>query len=119
MQMQLHHIQLAAPPGGEEAARAFFGELLGLQEVPKPANLAGRGGVWFRCGQHGLNIGIEEDFRPAQKAHPAFQVQDLETLRARLETHGVTTSQDEPLPGYQRFYAHDPFGNRLEFVTPL
>lgn len=115
--MQFHHILLAAPPGSEGAAREFFGGLLGLEETPKPANLIARGGVWFRCGQQELHIGIEHDFKPARKAHPAFQVANLDELRERLAGHGVTVWEDEPLPGYRRFYANDPFGNRLEFLT--
>lgn len=107
LKIELHHLQLAAPPGGEAAARVFFGELLGLEEVPKPANLVGRGGVWFRCGQHELHIGIEKDFRAAKKAHPAFQVQNLEDLQERLEMNGVTASQDEPLPGVSHLSSID------------
>lgn len=114
--MRFHHVLLAAPPGGEEAARAFYAGLLGLEEIPKPANLVGRGGVWFRSGQLELHIGIEQDFRPAQKAHPAFEVENLERLRERLERAGVPVSDDEPLSGYVRFHARDPFGNRLEFL---
>jgi catechol 2,3-dioxygenase-like lactoylglutathione lyase family enzyme len=112
------HVQLAAPSGGEARARAFFGGLLGLEEVPKPANLAGRGGAWFRGPGFELHVGVEDDFRPARKAHLARQVSDLKLLRRRLREHGVETWGDEPLPGRERFYASDPFGNRLEFLSP-
>jgi catechol 2,3-dioxygenase-like lactoylglutathione lyase family enzyme len=106
--VRLDHVQLAAPAGCEEEARRFFGELLGLREIEKPPSLAARGGVWF---EH-LHIGVEDDFRPARKAHPAFAVDDLDALAARL---GDVT-WDDGLPGVRRFYAADPWGNRLEFV---
>lgn len=111
----LDHAQLAAPAGCEEKARWFYGEVLGLPELEKPAELRARGGCWFFCGAHQLHIGVEGDFRPALKAHPALRVADLDALRSRLNAHGIVT-QDDPLPGIRRFYAHDPWGNRLEFV---
>ena len=114
----LVHVQLAAPPGSEEQARRFFGELLGMEELPKPEALRSRGGVWFRCGVHQLHIGIEKDFKPNRKAHPAFAVRDLAALRARLLKAGIETIEDEALPQAERFYASDPFGNRLEFLEP-
>ncbi len=110
-------MQLAAPPGCEEEARAFFGSLLGLEELPKPEALRCRGGVWFRCGAQELHIGIEHDFAPALKAHPAFRVEGLDALRMRLERGGTATRVEEAaVPGIKRFYAADPFGNRLEFL---
>ena len=109
------HMQLAMPRGSEQAARAFYGETLGLPELAKPAALAGRGGVWFRCGDRELHLGVEDDFRPQRKGHPAFRVDDLAGLRARLETAGAAISEDVPLPGRARFETRDPFGNRLEF----
>jgi catechol 2,3-dioxygenase-like lactoylglutathione lyase family enzyme len=118
----IHHVQLAGPAGCEEEARGFYGGLLGLLELDKPGTLAGRGGVWFECGTHQLHIGIEEDFQPARKAHPAFQLVNLTTLtalEAELELAGVQVQPDDKLTGYKRFYAFDPFGNRLEFVCPL
>ena len=115
----IHHVQIAAPPGSEEAARRFYGSILGLEEVPKPANLAGRGGAWFRGPGAEIHVGIEGDFRPARKAHVALQVRDLTAFRTHLEGQGVATREDEPLPGYRRFYADDPFGNRLEFLEPV
>ena len=101
-------MQLAAPPGCEAEARRFFGGVLGLREVEKPPALAARGGVWFEQ----LHVGVEEEFRPARKAHPAFVVDDLDALAARLGD----VEWDEALPGTRRFYARDPWGNRLEFV---
>lgn len=115
---RIHHVQIAAPPGSEADARRFYGEILGLDEVSKPANLAGRGGAWFRGAAVELHVGIEDAFRPARKAHVALQVRDLAVFRQRLEDAGIATRQDEPLPGYARFYADDPFGNRLEFLEP-
>lgn len=116
---RIHHVLLAAPPDSEGAARAFFRDLLGMREVPKPENLARRGGVWFELDGVQLHVGIEKEFRPAEKAHPAFEVDDLPGLHDRLTCAGVTTWEDEPYPGRDRFYARDPFGNRLEFLGPL
>jgi catechol 2,3-dioxygenase-like lactoylglutathione lyase family enzyme len=115
----LDHLQLAMPHGREADARAFYGGILGLPELKKPANLAARGGVWFALGSQQLHLGIEPDFRPARKAHPAFLVRDLAGLRGRLEQQGFAPYDDEPLAGYQRFYVGDPFGNRLEFLQPV
>ncbi|MCC2685378.1 MAG: methyltransferase protein [Paenibacillaceae bacterium] len=114
----IDHIQLAGPEGCEEAAREFFARLLGWPEIPKPANLIGRGGVWFRCGVHQVHIGVQKDFTPAKKAHPAFQVRELGELRERLKTGGVEVIDDDARAdeGAQRFYVNDPFGNRLEFL---
>jgi catechol 2,3-dioxygenase-like lactoylglutathione lyase family enzyme len=115
----LDHLQLAMPHGREADARAFYGGVLGLPELQKPPNLAARGGVWFALGSQQFHLGVEDDFRPARKAHPAFLVQDIRALRARLEQHGFTPYEDEPLSGYDRFYVADPFGNRLEFLQPI
>ena len=108
----LDHVQVAAPPGCEAEARAFYGALLGLPEVEKPAALAARGGVWFAF----LHVGVTPDFVPAAKAHPALRVTGLETLADRLVEAGVEVRWDEAIPGVARFYAEDPWGNRLEFV---
>ena len=115
----LDHVQVAAPRGCEEQARAFYGATLGLREVAKPEPLAGRGGVWFQAGAQQLHIGVEDDFQPARKAHPAFLVSDLAALRARLEAAGAPITEDVPLPGRIRFETRDPFGNRLEFQQLL
>jgi catechol 2,3-dioxygenase-like lactoylglutathione lyase family enzyme len=109
----LDHLQLAMPAGREAEARAFYGGILGLPEIGKPANLAVRGGVWFALGTQQLHLGVEGDFRPAKKAHPAFLVRDLGGLRARLEQAGFAPYEDEPLSGYDRFYIADPFGDAL------
>jgi len=111
----LDHVQLAIPAGGEDQARAFFVDLLGMREVPKPENLSSSG-CWFEGGGAHLHIGIDPDFRPATKAHPAFLVDDLSDLRERLETKGIATKDDKPVEGYARFFTHDPFGNRVELM---
>jgi catechol 2,3-dioxygenase-like lactoylglutathione lyase family enzyme len=114
----IHHIQLAMPRGEEEKARAFYGELLGLTEIGKPKTLNERGGLWFAIGALELHLGIEDDFRPAKKAHPGLLVDDLATLVKRLESAGYATRPDNLLEGYDRAYVHDPFGNRIELLQP-
>jgi catechol 2,3-dioxygenase-like lactoylglutathione lyase family enzyme len=113
---RIDHIQIAAPKGCERAAREFYGALLGLPEIEKPASLRARGGCWFQCGDQQLHIGVEPDFLPAKKAHPAFAVADLDKLRALLQGRSVKITSDDSLPGTRRFYAEDPWGNRLEFL---
>ncbi len=116
---RLHHVQLAMPAGAEDEARAFYAGALGLEEVAKPPALAARGGAWFRdAGGLELHLGVEEPFAPAKKAHPGIHVDDLDGLADRLRAAGHEITPDGELPGYRRFYAHDPFGNRLEFLTP-
>jgi catechol 2,3-dioxygenase-like lactoylglutathione lyase family enzyme len=112
----IDHVQVAGPPGCEAAARAFYGGLLGLREIPKPQSLAARGGVWFELGSQELHIGVEQDFRPALKAHPAFLCADADALAAALESSGAPVSWDSAVAGVRRFYTADPFGNRLEIV---
>jgi catechol 2,3-dioxygenase-like lactoylglutathione lyase family enzyme len=115
----IEHVQLAAPKGCEAEARRFFGELLGMTEVPKPENLRHRGGVWFQCGFQQIHIGVEEDFKPAQKAHPGFLVHNVRGLRDHLAANGVKVKDDDLVEGVIRFHAEDPFGNRLEFMERL
>ncbi|RDW18116.1 glyoxalase [Oceanobacillus arenosus] len=112
----IDHIQLAAPHGSEEQAREFYKDILGFQEVQKPALLQKNGGVWFRFGFVEIHIGIEEPFNAARKAHPAFRVKHLDGMKAYLITKNVAYTEDDRLPGANRFYIHDPFGNRLEFL---
>lgn len=110
------HVQLAIPPGQEDAARAFYAELLQMTEVSKPAALAGRGGCWFRSGNAVLHLGVEEPFTPARKAHPAFLVDDLDGLQQRLGTAGYEcVRSDGEIEGVRRFHVGDVFGNRVEF----
>ena len=116
----IDHVQIAAPPGCEAEARRFFGELLGLAELTKPPALAVRGGAWFQCGAQQIHVGAEQDFRPAKKAHPALRLEDeasLEALKHRLELGGVVLRDGEELSDTARFFAQDPWGNRLEFVA--
>ncbi|MFI7009852.1 glyoxalase [Streptomyces sp. NPDC050145] len=114
----LDHVQLAAPVGSEELLRGFYGEVLGMTEIAKPAVLAARGGCWFSAGAVQLHLGVEEDFRPARKAHPGILVRGIEAFGERLAGFGVDVTWDAALPGYRRFYALDPVGNRLEFLEP-
>jgi len=115
----IHHIQLAMPVGEEDAGRRFYGDLLGLTEIPKPSELAPRGGIWFRSGDLEVHLGVEHaDFRPANKAHPAFLVDGLDDLRGQLEEAGYRIDEDVQLEGFRRFHVRDPFGNRLELVEP-
>ena len=111
----IDHVQVAAPTGCEAEARAFYGELLGLEELPKPEALAARGGCWFSAGAQELHVGVEDPFTPARKAHPSFVVTDLDALAARLAEKGIGAAYDDLIPGTRRFETTDPFGNRLEF----
>ena len=117
----LDHVQVAAPrePCVEERARAFYAELLGLAEIEKPEALRSKGGVWFSLGRGELHVGLEDDFRPALKAHPALAVSGLDELRARLEAEGHVTLEAEEIPDARRFYVSDPFGNRLEIIERM
>ncbi|WP_028399374.1 VOC family protein [Ectobacillus panaciterrae] len=112
----IDHVQLAAPKGCEEQAREFFGNKLGLPEIPKPANLQGRGGCWFVCGKQEIHIGVQENFVPAKKAHPAFCVENINEFRAHLEQAGVSIKEEPAIEGRTRFFVDDPFGNRIEFL---
>ena len=114
----LDHVQLAMPAGGEAEAIAFYEGLLGIPHVPKPAHLAVRGGCWFEDGAVKVHLGVEPDFRPARKAHPALRVVDLPTLREALAAAGCRIVDDEPLDGHARCYVDDPFGNRIELLEP-
>jgi catechol 2,3-dioxygenase-like lactoylglutathione lyase family enzyme len=114
--LALDHLQLAIPPGGETLARAFYGDLLGLAEIAKPESLAGRGGCWFALGAVQLHLGVESEFRPARKAHPAFEVADLAEMSARFMRAGAPIEEAIALLGWSRFYTADPFGNRIELM---
>ncbi len=116
---RLDHVQLAMPLGGESEARAFYEGVLGISEVAKPAHLASRGGCWFEQGALKVHLGVDADFKPARKAHPAFIVSDLAALVTTLKAHGYRVAEDQPLDGYDRMYVDDPFGNRIELMEPL
>lgn len=112
----IDHVQVAIPPGAEDVARDFYAAALGMTEIAKPAALAGRGGCWFSSGAACLHLGVEEPFRPAGKAHPAFLVDDLDALARALADRGCAlTWAGADIPGVRRFHAADPFGNRIEF----
>jgi len=116
----IDHVQIVGPPGCEPAARSFYGDLLGLREIPKPPALAARGGVWFQLGDQELHVGVEPEFRPALKAHPAFRCADPDALAISLQAQGVPVTWDNGVPGVRRFFTSDPFGNRLEVMeVPL
>lgn len=112
----INHIQIEAPQGCEEAARAFYGGLLGLKEIGKPEHLRHRGGVWFACGPQQIHIGVTNPFEPRRKGHPALEVRHLSVWRTRLEAFHIPITEDEPLPGWSRFYITDPWGNRIELL---
>jgi catechol 2,3-dioxygenase-like lactoylglutathione lyase family enzyme len=118
-EVQLDHVQIAAPSACEAAARRFFGELVGLAEIEKPEPLRARGGAWFALGDRQLHVGVEADFEPARKAHVALRLEgaELEPLAERLGAAGAPVNWDESLPGERRFYSEDPWGNRIEFLA--
>jgi catechol 2,3-dioxygenase-like lactoylglutathione lyase family enzyme len=115
---RIEHVQLAMPRGEEDAARAFYEGLLGIPEVPKPPKLAVRGGCWFERGDVKIHLGVEDDFRPARKAHPALEVDDVRAFAARFAEVGIAVVED-PIEGYDRVHVDDPFGNRIELIQPL
>jgi catechol 2,3-dioxygenase-like lactoylglutathione lyase family enzyme len=113
----LHHVQLAMPAGEEVAATEFYEDLLGIPRVAKPSRLEVKGGCWFESEAVRIHLGVEGDFRPAKKAHPALLVDDLDALQSRLADAGVSMVDDQSLPGFRRFYVSDPFGNRIEILS--
>ena len=113
---RIDHVQLAMPEGGEAEARAFYQGALGIPEVLKPPHLAARGGCWFEAGPLKVHLGVDADFRPARKAHPAFRVVDLAGLSARIEAEGYRVVPDGMVDGCARLYVDDPFGNRIELI---
>jgi catechol 2,3-dioxygenase-like lactoylglutathione lyase family enzyme len=116
---RLDHVQLAMPPGGEDRAREFYHGVLGIPEIPKPADMARRGGCWFERGELKVHLGVEQEFRPARKAHPAFLVSDLSALVARFRAAGCLLTDEQSLPDHYRVFVEDPFGNRIELMEPI
>jgi catechol 2,3-dioxygenase-like lactoylglutathione lyase family enzyme len=114
----IDHVQAAMPAGGEDKARAFYRDLLGLPEQPKPPELAKRGGCWFETAAVKVHLGVETPFLPARKAHIAFRVDNVGKLAEAARSAGYEVVDDEDLPGHERIYIYDPFGNRLEFLKP-
>ncbi len=115
--LSIDHVQLAMPKGEEAKARAFYCHVLGMREIPKPEDLAKRGGVWFESAGVQLHLGVEEDFRPAKKAHPAFRCRDYWALMSRLSGLGIEVRQDDSIPGVRRCHISDCFGNRIELIS--
>ena len=113
---KIDHVQVAAPQGSEEEAIGFYSGMLGMKEVEKPQPLKARGGVWFQFGNFQLHVGIDEPFVPAKKAHPAFKVSGYDAMQKQLKEKGVEVKVDDSIPGVERFFVFDPFGNRLEFL---
>ena len=115
--LSIDHVQIAIPAGAEETARAFYINLLGFTEIPKPPQLAKRGGVWLQSENARLHLGVENDFRPARKAHPAFIVDDLDAILEKVQLAGYEWDESQPpLDGYKRAHIYDPFGNRIELM---
>jgi catechol 2,3-dioxygenase-like lactoylglutathione lyase family enzyme len=114
--LAIDHVQLAMPKGSEDRARGFYGEVLGMKEIPKPQALAGRGGCWFAAGAAQVHLGAEEGFRPAKKAHPALLVEGLDQILAKCQAAGLPTKPDVQIDGRRRAHVFDPFGNRLELM---
>jgi catechol 2,3-dioxygenase-like lactoylglutathione lyase family enzyme len=114
--ISIDHVQLAIPRGAEEAARRFYGGVLGMREVDKPAELEKRGGCWFESGPVRIHLGVEEEFRPAKKAHPGLRCAEYEALLSRLREAGVDFQEDRNRPGVRRCHVSDCFGNRLELI---
>lgn len=115
----VHHVQVAMPVGGEDRARWFYGEVLGLREIEKPDSLRGRGGVWFQSGNLQIHLGVEAEFIPARKAHVGYAVEGIDVVRGRFVEAGIRVIDDDALPGFARFYSADPFGNRVEILEPV
>jgi catechol 2,3-dioxygenase-like lactoylglutathione lyase family enzyme len=116
MIVELHHLQIAMPKGGEASARRFYGTVLGMREVEKPEALRGRGGLWFEAGSLRLHLGLDEAFVPAKKAHPGLRVASLAAAELWLQENAVPFRRDQDLPDIRRVYVEDPFGNRLELL---
>jgi catechol 2,3-dioxygenase-like lactoylglutathione lyase family enzyme len=110
----IDHVQVAAPRGRDDEIRAFFGGLLGMEELPKPDEIRARGGCWFAAGRQELHVGIEDPFAPARKAHPGLVTSDLDAVRTRFRDAGIEFEDDSKIEGVDRLFVHDPFGNRLE-----
>jgi catechol 2,3-dioxygenase-like lactoylglutathione lyase family enzyme len=118
--LSIEHVQIAMPNGEEEKAREFYINLLGFSEIPKPPDLVKRGGAWFQSENAQLHLGVEADFKPARKAHPAFLVDDLDSLLTNVQSAGYETDTSQPpLDGYKRAHIFDPFGNRIELMEKL
>lgn len=114
--LSIDHVQLAMPKGSEDRARSFYRDVLGMKEITKPEELAKRGGCWFASGEAQVHLGVEEDFRPAKKAHPALVVAGVDEILAKCEKAGFASKMDAEIDGRRRVHVFDPFGNRLELI---
>jgi|SRR5215471_8361468 len=114
--LAIDHVQLAIPEGGEDRLRSFYRDVLGMKEIPKPEPLTGRGGCWFASGEAQVHLGIEENFHPAKKAHPALVVAGLDEMLTRCEAAGLPTKPDAEIDGRRSVHVLAPFGNRLELI---
>ena len=114
--LNLDHLQVAIPTGGEEAARSFYIGILGFSEQSKPASMAGRNSIWLTAGPVNLHLGIEADFHTAKRAHPAFTVNNLDEIVSACERAGLVTKPDTPVGNFRRTHVFDPFGNRIELM---
>lgn len=114
----IDHVQLAMPAGAEAEAIAFYAGVLGLPEVPKPAPMAARGGCWFEVENVKIHLGVDPNFTPARKAHPALVVSNLQVLAATIADAGFGVAFDDELEGFDRAFVNDPFGNRIELMQP-
>jgi len=115
--ISIDHVQIAMPEGQEDTARAFYINILGFTEIPKPPALIKRGGTWFQSGNVQLHLGVEKDFRSARKAHPAFIVDELDAILEKVQQAGYEWDESQPpLDGYKRAHIYDPFGNRIELM---
>jgi len=112
----IDHVQVSCPPGSEDRLRGFYVGVLGMSELAKPPSLAARGGAWFRAGQCEIHAGVEQDFRPARKAHPGITVSDIDAVAALVAGAGGEVRWDTGIPGIRRFHTDDPVGNRLELI---
>jgi catechol 2,3-dioxygenase-like lactoylglutathione lyase family enzyme len=118
--LSIDHVQIAMPPGEEEKARSFYIGILGFTEIPKPPALIKRGGAWLQSGNAQLHLGVEKDFRPARKAHPAFVVEELDAILEKVQRAGYEWDESQPpLDGYKRAHVYDPFGNRIELMEKV
>ena len=115
----IDHVQLTMPAGAEDQVREFYAGVLGLTEVPKPPELAKRGGAWFEGPSIKLHLGVEQEFRPARKAHVGFIVDDVAELVDICRSENLETTDVNSLDGYLRAHVFDPLGNRLEFMEPM
>ncbi len=111
---RIDHIQITLPKGREDDARNFYSGILGLEETDKPESLKASGGVWFKIAEAELHLGVEDSQK--SKRHPAFEINDIDNVKAYLKSKGIEIKEEIPIPGRKRFSFFDPFGNRIELL---